>query len=416
MRIRPLFDLKSATAPLERGRSLSCVSCGLHKGVLSPRMVPYGENRLGVMTVGEGPGEIEDRDGAPWRGRTGRLLQDTFHDFGFDLVRDCISLNAVNCRPPKNRAPTSFEISCCREVKVTPALLQYNPRVILLLGGSAVASVLGPLCSNALGDSVGKWRGFAIPIPEWGAWVCPTYHPSYIARENRAEVTTVWRQDIKRGLDLLDAPVPASENLRDKVIALHNETDILKAIYKAHEAKFVSYDYETTGLRPNLHKIICASFATSEDQAFAFMMPDKGPIPGAWKALMARSKVGKISHNMKFENDWTLEHFEVEKINWVWDSMIAAHVVDNRVGICGLKLQGFLNFGLQSWDDLIAPFLRSVNERDPSSPNRILEFIDQYGPDECLIYCGIDSLVAFRLAMKQMQEIGSLDGVKNENN
>jgi DNA polymerase len=415
MSVRPLFDLTPVLDVPERGRTLSCVSCGLYRDVLTPRMPPHGENRRSVMVVGEGPGETEDERGRPWVGRAGRLLRMALDDFGLDLDRDCVSLNSVNCRPPSNRAPTGHEVACCRSKVVSPAVERYTPRVILLMGGSAVTSVLGPLCPEALGassgkkkaPSIGKWRGMTIPVPEWGAWVCPTHHPSYVLREEkRPEVDTVWRQDVRRALKLLDTPVPPPEDLRSEVEVLRVEVDILRAIYHAHDAQLLSYDYETTGLRASLHKIVCVSFATSADKAYAFMMPESGPIRGAWSKLMVRHRVGKISHHMKFENEWTIEHFEVEEINWAWDSMLAAHVVDNRVGICGLKHQAFLNFGIRSWDGLIAPYLESVDEKDPTAPNRIWEFIERYGEEECLIYCGIDSLVAFRLAMRQREIIG----------
>jgi uracil-DNA glycosylase family 4 len=378
-------------------------------------MPPHGENRRRVMVVGEGPGETEDERGRPWVGRAGRLLRDALDDLGLDLDRDCVSLNAVNCRPPSNRTPTGHEVACCRVRIVSPAVERYAPRVILLMGGSAVASVLGPLCPEALGASsgrkkappVGRWRGFTIPVPEWGAWVCPTYHSSYVLREEkRAEVDTVWRQDVRRAVGLLDVGIPPPEDLRSKVEVLSVEVDILRAIYLAHEAELMSYDYETTGLRASLHEIVCVSFATSADRARAFMMPDSGPIPGAWAKLMSDPNVGKISHHMKFENEWTIEHFGVEEINWAWDPMLAAHVVDNRVGICALKLQAFLTFGIRSWEDLISPYLESADARDPSAPNRIWEFIERYGEEECLVYCGIDSLVAFRLAMRQREIIG----------
>jgi DNA polymerase len=377
-------------------------------------MEPRGEHRRRVMVVGEGPGETEDERGSPWVGKAGRLLRDALGDLGVDLDLDCVSLNAVNCRPPKNRTPTGHEVACCRAKIVNPAISKYAPRIILLMGGSAVASVLGQLRPEALGASggkgktpaIGKWRGFTIPVPEWGAWVCPTYHPSYVLREEkRAEVETVWRQDVRRALGLVDSLVPPPEDLRSKVEVLRVEVDVLRAIYAAHESPLVSVDYETTGLRASLHEVVCASFASSPDRAHAFMMPKSGPIPGAWAALMARREVGKVSHNMRFEDSWTREYFVVEDVNWAWDSMLAAHVVDNRVGICGLKLQAFLYFGIQGWGDLIDPYLRAVDERDPSSPNRIREFIERHGEDECLTYCGIDSLVSLRLAMRQMEFI-----------
>jgi uracil-DNA glycosylase family 4 len=358
------------------------------------------------MLVGEGPGEVEDERGRPWQGKTGKLLQGALRELGVDMDEDCVSLNAVNCRPPENRDPTGHEVACCRARMVNPAVERYAPRVILLMGKSAVTSVLGPLCAGALGASVGKWRGLTIPVPEWGAWACPTYHPSYVAREERRpEIDTVWRRDVRRALGLLVADVPAPEDLRSRVTILREEVDVLQEIYRAHEFSLLSYDYETTGLRASLHELVCASFCVSPDRAYAFMMPESGPVRGAWKALMERADVGKISHHMKFEDGWTREHFGVEDINWAWDSMLGAHVVDNRAGICGLKLQAFLNFGIQAWDDAIESYLKSRDD-NPATHNRIREFIDTYGEDECLVYCGLDSLVSFRLAMRQREIIG----------
>jgi DNA polymerase len=410
MTTRPLFDLRPEADAPERGRTLSCVSCGLYKGVNTPRMPPHGEHLRRIMVVGEGPGREEDEEGRPWVGRAGRLLRGALRDLGIDLDRDCVSLNSVNCRPESNRVPTGHEVACCRAKIVMPTLERYAPRVILLMGGSAVISVLGSLSAQALGGTIGMWRGFAIPVPEWGAWVCPTYHPSYVMREERrAEVDAVWRRDVGRALGLVDVSVPPPEDLRGRVDVLRVEADVLREIYAAHEAKFLSYDYETTGLRASLHEVVCASFAASPDSAFSFMMPRSGPIRSAWSKLMADPNVGKISHNMKFENSWTREHFGVGalgEIAWAWDSMIAAHVVDNRVGICDLGRQAFVNFGIRSWDDEISPYLRAVDDRDPRSPNRIWEFIERYGEDEVLVYCGIDSLICLRLALRQMQAIG----------
>jgi uracil-DNA glycosylase family 4 len=377
-------------------------------------MQPYGDNRKRVMFLGEGPGAQDDKLGKPWQGPAGDLVQGVARENGLDLFRDCVSLNSVNCRPMsndgKNREPTSYEIACCRAKIVNPAIGDYSPDVIVLMGGSAVTSVLGPLApeSRALDAAISKWRGFTIPIPSLGAWVCPTYHPSYILREEkRPELDTIWRQDVKRALKLLDEPVPAPEDLATRVEVLRDEGAILRAIYAAHDSEHLSYDYETTGLNPSLHELVCASFATSPDLAYAFMMPKTGPIRGAWAKLMSDPSVGKISHNMKFEDGWTRAHFEVDEIAWKWDSMIAAHVVDSRVGICGLKLQGFINFGIQDWSTVIDPYLKSIDKKDPRAPNRIWEFIERYGEEDCLCYCGIDSLMAFRLAVRQMGIIGA---------
>jgi uracil-DNA glycosylase len=385
------------------GRTLSCVSCGLYREALTPKIEPFGNFQREIMIVGEGPGEVEDRRGRPFQGKTGTLLRDTLEGMGIDLFEDCVSLNAVNCRPPGNRGPTPHELNCCRYRMVDPAIRRYSPRLIMVMGGSAVASVIGSLYANTE-PTIGKWRGFVIPVPQWGAWICPTFHPSYVAREEqRSEVRTVWEADLRQALRQVDKPVPGTEDLRKRIKLLQTEDEILDALEHV-EGDLFSFDYETTGLRAVAHDLVCASYATDPDQAYAFMFRSQA-VKDAWLRIMLRDDIGKISHNLKFEYEWTRAHFGVERINWAWDSMIAAHVVDNRQGICSLKHQAFLNFGVPSYDRLILPYLESTNKRDPSAKNRIYEFIDIHGEDELLIYCGLDSLLAFRLAMLQREII-----------
>ena len=118
----------------EKG-TLSCISCGLYKYVESPRMKPYGKFKKGIMVIGEAPGQEDDKKGKPWQGTTGKFLQRKFQQLEVDLFQDCISLNAVNCRPVdqkgNNKAPTEHEIACCKR-KVIDAIKQYRPKLLIL--------------------------------------------------------------------------------------------------------------------------------------------------------------------------------------------------------------------------------------------------------------------------------------------
>jgi DNA polymerase len=383
-----------------------------HEGfvVQTKKMPPYGQGQRGLMIIGEGPGEQEDRKGQPWQGRAGNYLSRALRDFDIDLYRDCISLNAVNCRPQGNRTPVPHEVACCRVVMVNPALKTYQPHVILLMGGSAVSSVIGGILQEAQDATIGKWRGFRIPVPSLNAWVCPTFHPSYIMREEkRPEIETVWRNDIEAALKLLDQPVPTYGELRDKVTILRDEDQILRQLDRVKIRKgLFSFDYETTGLRASLHQLVCASFCQSPDRAYAFMYDGQpGPIYDAWRDILADEQIYKLSHNLDFEYQWSRQHFDLEEIVWGWDSMLGAHVLDNRPGICGLKHQAFLQFGIPAYDTKVAPFLLSTDQKNPAALNRIFEFIDRYGEDELLYYNGIDSLVCFWLVQMQMQQLGA---------
>ncbi|MBU0847621.1 hypothetical protein KKH23_10585 [Patescibacteria group bacterium] len=157
------FFTKKETESISRpnGKILSCASCGLYREVISPRMEPFGNFRKGILNIGEAPGETEDKRGKQWQGKVGRILKRTYRKLGIDLFEDCLNINAINCRPTtkngNNRTPTPQEIACCRS-RVMKTIEEYHPKVIILLGGSAIFSFLGHRWKKDLGG-IFKWRG-----------------------------------------------------------------------------------------------------------------------------------------------------------------------------------------------------------------------------------------------------------------
>src|SRR5690606_35816912 len=144
-------------------KSLSCFSCGLFKTCNSPKMEPYGNFKKKIMIIGEFPGERDDRNNKPWQGKTGRLLQRTLEGLGVDLFEDCVSLNAINCPPPNDRVPFPKEIMSCRDVKVLPAISEYKPHTIILLGSVPLTSFLGMKKRSETSKKVAgiaKWAGW----------------------------------------------------------------------------------------------------------------------------------------------------------------------------------------------------------------------------------------------------------------
>ena len=64
------------------GKTYSCASCGLYKNALSPKMRAYGEFKKEILNIGEAPGEVEDKRGMPWQGKSGRLLKKVYRRLG----------------------------------------------------------------------------------------------------------------------------------------------------------------------------------------------------------------------------------------------------------------------------------------------------------------------------------------------
>ena len=167
-----------------------CTRCRLHSGRTN-LVFGEGSTQSGLIFVGEGPGSDEDRQGRPFVGRAGKLLDKMIFAIGLDRSQVYIC-NVVKCRPPENRTPQSDEAAACSPF-LFRQLEALSPKVICTLGLSAAQALLAttePLAR--LRGKVRFWRG--IPL------VC-TYHPAYLLRSPTQKAAT-WR-DLKEILKLL---------------------------------------------------------------------------------------------------------------------------------------------------------------------------------------------------------------------
>ena len=412
--MRGFFERQPPQTPYRSEKGMhSCVSCGLYQFVRSPRMKPYGEFGKRIMVIGEGPGEDEDQKGHPWQGRTGRVLQRQYRELGVDLFRDCVSLNAVNCRPVdkggRDRTPTEYEIACCRQ-KVVGAVQEYQPKLILLHGGAALSSLIGYRWKRELGG-ITKWAGQTIPDANLGAWVCPTFHPSYIEhQEGTSEVDILWRKDLGHAFAKATEPLPKAPWPEEVVEVSQDAEGVLRRLYEEKPA-LLAFDIETTGLKPydvKAHETISISFCSSPDKAHAIPFPtQEGPLR-LLRRILESPKIGKIAANMKYEDTWLTIMHGIQVKPWAFDTMLAAHLLDNKPGITGLKFQAYVRFGVLGYDEETAPYLKSSG---PYKPNRVREFAKtDDGLHRLLLYNGMDAFLTYRLAMEQMEALGMEKG------
>ena len=116
-----------------------CERCKLHKGRKNI-VFGKGNERAGLVFVGEGPGHDEDLAGQPFVGAAGQLLTKIIR--AIDLTREDVYIcNIVKCRPPGNRNPEPDEIAACIPF-VRRQLKAIRPKVICALGGVAAHSLL----------------------------------------------------------------------------------------------------------------------------------------------------------------------------------------------------------------------------------------------------------------------------------
>ena len=240
--------------------------CNLSSTCKTRMMSVFGKGRSKILIVGDAPGEDDDRVGRPFVGRSGKLLKDTLALMDIYIDKDCWRMNAVNCRPPHDRSPTDQEILGCRE-NVFRVIREKKPRVIILLGGDAIKSILKPQWKKVTAE-VGKFRGYQIPCPDLGAYICPTYHPNFVFqdvhRQSNAEL--FFRQDLKDAIKKTILPAPeALKIVVEQFRKPHQAGEALKYIIERWKGP-VAFDYETTGLKPHAkgHRVVCMSVSNGQ--------------------------------------------------------------------------------------------------------------------------------------------------------
>ena len=188
-----------ALAPGDRKRRLQvlteevsqCTRCVLHED-RTQTVFARGNPDADLMFVGEGPGFEEDRQGYPFVGPAGQLLDKMIAAMGYH--RDDVYIaNIVKCRPPKNRKPTEDETASCAAY-LREQIELVSPKVMVALGATGVQGLLGT--RMGITRMRGTWKTYRGRIP-----LMPTFHPAYLLRSPEKK-RDVWNdlQEVMRKL------------------------------------------------------------------------------------------------------------------------------------------------------------------------------------------------------------------------
>jgi DNA polymerase len=184
----PLYD-RSVSSPLTlvADEARTCVRCALAEG-RTQVVFGMGDPHADLLFVGEGPGAEEDRQGLPFVGRSGQLLDKLLLE-EVGITRDrCYIANVVKCRPPGNRDPKPDEIAACRPW-LDAQLEHLAPKVVVTLGNFATKTLLDTT------TGITKLRGKEYPFGD--AVLIPTFHPAAVLRGG-AEPMARMRADLVR--------------------------------------------------------------------------------------------------------------------------------------------------------------------------------------------------------------------------
>lgn len=132
-----------------------------------------GDREADWMLIGEAPGENEDRQGEPFVGQAGKLLDNMLHALTLARGENVYIANVIKCRPPGNRNPEPDEVARC-EPYLQRQVALVKPKIIVALGRFAAQSLL------KTDGSIASLRG---RVHEYeGVPVIVTYHPAYLLR------------------------------------------------------------------------------------------------------------------------------------------------------------------------------------------------------------------------------------------
>jgi DNA polymerase len=188
--------LTGVPAPLEllAADASNCTRCRLAGG-RTHVVFGMGDAAAPLMFIGEGPGAEEDRQGLPFVGRSGKLLdQLLWEELG--ITRDRVYIaNVVKCRPPDNRDPKPDEIDACRPY-LSQQLDLIRPAVVVTLGRFAAQWLLETT------DGITKLRGRSYPFAH--GVLIPTLHPAAALRGGAAPLAQM-RADFVRAKAALTA-------------------------------------------------------------------------------------------------------------------------------------------------------------------------------------------------------------------
>jgi uracil-DNA glycosylase family 4 len=175
----------------------TCTACRLSEG-RTQVVFGVGDPAADLMFVGEGPGAEEDRQGLPFVGRSGQLLDRLIAEELGRTRATCYVANTTKCRPPGNRDPQPDEVEACWHW-LDAQLDLVDPKVVITLGNFASKKLL----ETDVG--ITKLRGQVYPFR--GASLVPTFHPAAALRGGGV-VLSQMRSDFVRAKLLLGEAAP----------------------------------------------------------------------------------------------------------------------------------------------------------------------------------------------------------------
>jgi DNA polymerase len=182
------FPAVATALELLAEEAAGCTKCKLAQLGRTQVVFSRGDPNADLMFVGEGPGAEEDKQGKPFVGRSGQLLDKLIREELGISPDDVYVGNTVKCRPPGNRDPEPDELTACWPY-LEQQIALVDPKVIVTLGNFATKRLLETK------EGITKLRGKSFPY--MGRTLIPTFHPAAVLRGGGEQLAQM-RADLVR--------------------------------------------------------------------------------------------------------------------------------------------------------------------------------------------------------------------------
>lgn len=299
-----------------------------------------GNPNAPFMIIGESPGRQEIKEGLPFVGPSGHLLDKTLQRLGLDPKEDVYYYNAFECFPGKRDDKKEDDLkratSLCR-TKVLQEIRKAPRRVILPLGAPAIWSVFG---DDNLKITQNRGRYFQHELASIG--VVPSVHPAFLMAGGKGATYQQWVRDLEYAVSLLRGTPPKTPPKVQWEIA-RDHYDVQDFAASIPKGEVVAGDIETSGFSFLSDRILCTGFAWRPE--FVLVIPEH--LTWASKYVLRREDVQFLWHNGQFD------------VKFLWANGMEEARIDHDTILESYALDE--NGGIHSLDQVASDWLNSPN-------------------------------------------------------
>ena len=369
---------------------MECKNCELCNNAQNPCIIGQGTDRAKIMFLQDSPGELDDKKGKPFYGKSCNAVRKALENRGIN-VDDVYFTSLVKCIVP-NDEPKPAHISACTQI-LEAEIKVVDPDIIVPVGNKSLKYCLGTV-------GLTKVRGNAQEVELLGRKriILPTMHPRSV------RIKPAYKDCILKDLDTLK---DLYEHGMTKVSgveyrSLETVEEVEAEIKRLKKAKILCFDLETTGKSAFMRdsKIVCISLTDKTHYGVViplyhretpFTKQETGYIVKLLRWLLEDESIPKVAHNGKFDIEWLLYWLNIDVKNFSFDTMLAHYLcISEEQGTQGLKSQAWEFTDMGGYDN-------DLDEARKKLPEAIRYNYDNIPWDTLKVYAVADVDCCLRL-------------------